>query len=148
MALIPYHPFRDLDNFFDDIEMPRFPKIFEEFSSAIKEPKMDVYETEKEVVAELEVPGVDPKKIDVSVKNNVLKIEGKEEEKEEEKKKGYYRKEIRKGYFKRMIVLPSTVIESKINAEYRDGILKIVIPKTKLKEQEKEKKINIKIKSK
>lgn len=141
MPLIPWRPFWELDKWFEEEDFfPAFPVL------KIKEPKMDIYEEGNNVIAEIEVPGIDPNKIEVSVKDNVLKIEGGEEKKEEEKKKGYYRKEIRKGYFKRIATLPTEVIEGKAEAVYQDGILKVIIPKLKAKKAEKPKKIKIKVK--
>lgn len=143
MPLIPYNPFNDLERWFEEME----PEQWFNRSILPKTPKMDIYETDKEVVAELEVPGIDPKKINIVVENNTLKIEGKEEKKEEEKKKGYYRKEIRKGSFRRIALLPAEVINDKAKAVYEEGILKINIPKSK-PVKKKERKVEIKVKNK
>ncbi len=135
MDLIPYSPFRDMDDFFDEWLG----------SPVIGEPKMDVYEKKEGLVAEVEMPGVDPKTIEVSVENNFLKIEGKKEEKKEEKKKGYYRKEIKSGYLKRMILLPEEAEQGKVKAKYENGVLKIEIPKSK-KARAKKKTVKVEIK--
>jgi len=106
---------------------------------------MNIYETQKEVVAEVELPGVDPKNIEVEVQDNVLKVEARSEKKKEEKKKGYYRKEISSGFYKRAVPLPAEVIGKKAQADYSEGILKIIIPKASPK-KEKKKSIKIKVK--
>jgi len=139
MAIIPWKPFNEIDRFFsyEDWFLPVLPRLQ-------AGPVMDEYETDKNVVAEVNLPGVDPEKVDVSVKNGVLRVSGASEEKSEEKKKGYWRKEIRKGSFERAIRLSSEVQEDKVDATYEKGVLKIVIPKTK--EKAAEKKIKIKVK--
>ncbi len=140
MPIIPWRPFGDLDKFFEENWfLPTFPSI------RIPEPAMDIYETDKEVIAEVNLPGIDPEKIDVSVKNQVLTVSGKSEEKKEEKEKGYWRREIRKGLFERMIRLPVPIKEDKVEANYEKGILKIVMPKAEIK---KEKTVKIKVKGK
>ncbi len=144
MPIIPWRPFWEIERWFEEEwpeewEWPRFR------FPAIRTPRMDIYETNGEVVAEVELPGVDPKNIEVEVKENHLKIEAKAEEKKEEKGKGYYRKEMGARYFKRITPLPVEVIGEKAEAEYSDGILKVTIPKAKTK-KEKEKKIKIKVK--
>lgn len=106
---------------------------------------MDVYETDKEVIAEVNLPGIDPEKVDVSVKNQVLTVSGRTEEKKEEKEKGYWRREIRKGSFERMVRLPNPVKEDIVEANYEKGVLKIVMPKAEIK---KEKTVKIKVKGK
>jgi len=105
------------------------------------------YEKDDKVIAEVELPGVDPKNIEVEVKDNVLSISAKGREEKEEKGKGYYRREMGERYFKRQVLLPAEVIEEKAEAEYENGILRVIIPKAKPKE-EKEKKIKIKVKKK
>lgn len=140
MALIPWKPFGDLNKFFEDDEwlLPVFPK-------GRIEPAMDIYETGKAVVAEVSVPNIDPKKINVSVENQVLRVSGSMEEEKKEEKKGYWRKEIRKGSFERMVRLPVPVDESKVEAEYEKGMLKITMPKTEAKAA---KKVKVKAKNK
>jgi len=139
MAIIPWKPFDEIDRFFSDEDW--FLPILPRFQAG---PVMDVYETDKDVVAEVNLPGIDPEKIDISVKNQILRVSGSSEEKTEEKKKGYWRKEIRKGLFEREVRLPSDVQEDKIDAMYEKGVLKIVIPKTKAKAAEKKVKIKVK----
>lgn len=151
MAIIPWRPFWDLERFFDeewpDIrERPRFGRRFG--FPAFRTPKMDISETEKEVIAEVELPGVDPKNIDVEVGENILRVQAKTQEKKEEKKKGYYRKEISSGFYKRAVPLPVEVIGQRAQAEYKDGILKVVVPKVTPKKVKKEKTTKIKVKGK
>ena len=145
MPLIPWRPFRDIDDFFEDWELP---ERFFSAVPAIKAPKVDVYEDKGNVIVEAELPGVDPKNIEVEVRDNVLKIEAKTEEEKEKKEKGYYRKEISRGYCKRIISLPAEVKGEKANASYDKGVLKIVIPEVKPSKERKEKGIKVKVKSK
>ena len=144
MSLIPWRPFWDMENWFE--EEPRLLGKFEDFP-IMKAPKVDIYKTKKDVVVEIELPGVDPKKIKVEVEDNALKIEAGKEIKKEEKGKDYYRKEISSSFYKRVILLPVEVVEKKANANYEDGILKVVIPRKKIKKVDS-KKVQIKVKNK
>jgi len=137
MAIIPWRPFEELESFFEN-ENWMLPVRF-------REPAMDVYETEKEVIAEINLPGIDPEKVNVSVENQILRVNGTSEEKKEEKKKGYWRKEIRRGAFERVVSLPCAVDENKVEANYEKGILKIVMLKLE-KKASQGKKIKIKTK--
>ncbi len=136
-------PFRELDEFFNEDDNWFFPLV----SRKSTDPEMDLYETEKDIVAEISIPDIDPKNVKVAIEDNVLKITGEFEEKTEEGEKGknYWKREIRKGSFSRAIRLPSGVDDEKADADYTKGILKITIPK---KEPEKIKEKEIKIKSK
>jgi HSP20 family protein len=138
MPIIPWRPFGDLDKFFSDDEW-LFPVWHLK-----QEPAMDIYETDKDVVAKVNLPGVDPEKVEISVENGMLKVSGKMEEKQEEKKKDYYRKEIRYGSFERIAKLPAEVKEKEIEATYDKGVLEIVMPK--VEKAKAEKKIKIKVK--
>lgn len=141
MSLIPWKPFSDLDKFFgdDDWLLPVFPRM------ELMKPAMDVKETDKDVVAELELPGFDPAKVDVSVEDGVLRVKGAMDEKKEEKEKGYWRKEIRRGSFERAVRLPAAVKEDAVEATYEKGVLKIVMPKAEVKPSSK---VKIQIKEK
>lgn len=149
MPIIPWRPFWDIERWFEE-EWPEWPeRLFPRVIPRVpmmRAPRMDIYETDGEVVAEVELPGVDPKNIEVEVKDNYLRVEAKAEEKKEEKKKGYYRKEISAGYYKRVVPLPVEVIGEKAEASYEDGILKVIIPKVKPVKKEEAKKIKIKVK--
>lgn len=137
MAIIKWDPFRELDRFFEeDVFAPVFAKITSDLA-------VDVYEEDNNIVAEMQIPGVEPKNLNVEIEDNYLKVSGSREEEKEEKKKSYYRKEIKKGAFERVILLPSEVVGDKAEAEYKDGVLKIKIPKAK---EAKVKKVSVKVK--
>jgi HSP20 family protein len=145
MSLIPWRPFGDdVEKWFKE-EWPAWPEFKFPKIPMIRTPRMDVYETDSSVVAEIELPGVDPKNIEIEVKDNILRIEARAEEKKEVKEKGYYRKETGSRYFKRQVSLPAQVTEQKTEAEYSDGVLKVTMPKVKPKKVAKKK---IKIKTK
>jgi len=89
----------------------------------------DIYETDKDLIVEMQAPGYSKEDIKVSFQDDYLKVEGKSEEAKEEKEKNYWRKEIRKGSFVRVIPLPKKVDSKKAKANFKDGILKISLPK-------------------
>jgi HSP20 family protein len=141
MPLIPWRPFSELDKFFEDEDwlLPVFPRL------QFGRPAMDIKETDKEVVAEVEIPGFDPENVEVSIENGILRVKGSRDEKKEEKERGYWRKEIRTGSFERMVRLPVAVKENAVKATYEKGVLKIVMPKAEAKPSSK---IKIQVKSK
>lgn len=108
-------------------------------SSSYRQPLSDIYETDKEIITEIEMPGLDKKDIQVHVdsKGISIKAETKKETKDEDKKKGMYRFERNYTGFYRYFALPSNVDSEKSVAEYKDGILKIRVPKLKVEEQKK-----------
>lgn len=134
MAIIKWEPFGDVDRFFEEFPAISFPKMGLDLA-------VDVYEDENNIIAEMNLPGIEPEKVDVTVEDNYLRVRGSREEKKEEKKKHYYSKEIRRGSFERAVRLPNLVQKDKVKAEYKDGILKITLPKAA---GEKAKKIQIK----
>jgi HSP20 family protein len=106
-------------------------------------PKMDVSETDKEFKITAELPGMDEKDIDVSVSNEVLTIKGEKKAEKEEKKPNYYRMERSYGAFQRSIPLPVEVEKDQVQANFKKGVLSIVIPKSE-KAVKETKKIEIK----
>jgi len=127
MPIIPWRPFREIDKFFEE----DWPGL--EWTPEKEAPKMNVYEEKDNVVAEVELPGVDPKNIDIEIQDNVLSVEGKKEQKQEKKEKGYYRRELSKGYYRRSVRLPAKVKEGDTKANYKDGVVKITMPKVEPK---------------
>jgi HSP20 family protein len=136
MSIIKWEPFfRDLEKyFFDEDLVPLFPTL------KISEIAADIWEDEKNVYVDLALPGINIENVDIEVEDNILKVSGKAEEKKEEKKENYYRKEIRRGAFQKVLHLPAKVSEEGASATYKDGILHITLPKEK---KEKVKKIKI-----
>ena len=96
-------------------------------TGAAFEPKVNVSESEKEIVVSAELPGMDDKDIDVSLSKNELTIQG---EKKEEKEESYYRMERPYGSFKRTLPLPCEVEADKVEAQFKNGVLTITLPKT------------------
>ncbi len=102
-------------------------KDFEGFKPAV-----DMYETNKEVIVEADIPGCDKKDVNIKVDNNILTISGDKKETKEDKKKNFFHKEQYLGAFSRSISLPNYANIAKPKATYEKGILKIAFPKTEL----------------
>lgn len=94
-------------------------------------PSLDVSETGKEVIVKAELPGLDPKEIDISIRGDMLTIRGERKKEEEKKGENYHRIERSYGTFSRSVRLPTEVDSDKVNATYKDGILKVEMAKTK-----------------
>jgi HSP20 family protein len=92
-------------------------------------PKVDIYEEADHIVLKAELPGVDKKDIEIDVKNGVLTLKGERSVENEVKEENYYRKERSFGRFERCFKLEGDVDADKIAADYKDGILKVSIPK-------------------
>jgi HSP20 family protein len=101
---------------------------------------VDIFENDTDVVIKAELPGMDPKNIDVRLENNVLMLKGERHFERETKEENYHRVEREYGSFSRSFLLPTAVKEDKVVAEYKDGVLKIVLPK---KEEAKPKAIKV-----
>jgi len=92
-------------------------------------PALDVYETDKAVVVETPLAGVNPEDVKVSVEKGILTLQGESNKEHEVEEKNYYRKEVRSGAFYRQIALPAPVDEDKVEAVFEDGVLKVTCPK-------------------
>ena len=89
-----------------------------------------------------EVPGMDPKDIDISLSDGLLTIKGEKKQEREEKEENYHLVERSYGAFTRSIRLPKEVQSDKISASYKNGVLKVTLPKS---EEAKKKEIKIKL---
>ncbi|OGH84530.1 MAG: hypothetical protein A2261_02790 [Candidatus Magasanikbacteria bacterium RIFOXYA2_FULL_44_8] len=127
MSIIHYNsmldPFAEMEEM-----MSRMPSLQNQSMKAFM-PAMDVYETDKAVVIESPLAGVNPEDVKVNVENGVLTISGGSKKEHEVDEKNYYRKEVRSGAFFRQVALPAPVMEDKVSAEFEDGVLKITCPK-------------------
>lgn len=93
-------------------------------------PAIDISESDKEVTIRAEVPGIDPKEIDVSVTGNQVVIKGEKKETSERKGDGYFHSESHYGSFQRAIPLPEEVDSEKVDAKYANGVLTLRMPKS------------------
>jgi len=109
------------DGFFRGLDRP--------FAGYKAWPAIDVAEEEDAIVVKAEVPGCKAEDIDISVYGNTLTISGEKKLSEEKKGKGYYHVESTYGNFRRELTLPTDVDQDKINAECKDGVLSITLPK-------------------
>jgi HSP20 family protein len=151
--LTTWKPFRELAPFKDfermKEEMDRFWDSFLEGTLQGRGedrtewfPSLDVSETKNDFVVKAELPGMDLKDIDVSLTDGMLTITG-EKRQEKEEKEGNYRLIGRSyGTFSRSVSLPRDVKNDKVSASYKDGILRVVLPKS---EEAKKKEIKIKV---
>jgi len=90
---------------------------------------MDVAETAEQVVVKAEVPGIDPKDINISLQGDVLTVKGEKKSEREEKKESYHLVERSYGAFSRSVALPAAVDADKVEAKYEKGVLTITCPK-------------------
>jgi len=139
MSLIKWDPFREFNTL--PARLAFWGKDWEEpLSTTTYVPSVDIFETDNEVVVKAEMPGMNANDIDVRLENNVLTLKGERYFEKDAKEENYHRIEREYGTFTRSFALPRTVNGDKVSAEYRDGILKIVLPK---KEETKPKAIKV-----
>lgn len=109
----------------------RWEKEFPTQEMTYWEPKIDVKEKDSTYVIRADIPGVNPKAIEINFENGILTIKGKKESETKEEKENYVRVERSSGSFYRAINLPEVTDTSKIEAKSKNGVLEITVPKTK-----------------
>lgn len=131
MAIVPYDPFKqlanlrkDFDRYFADVP---FPFEGEQQYNTIR---VDIHENDKSVIATFDVPGINKKEdITIDIESNTLSISGTIKKESEINDEHMYRKERFAGHFHRSITLPSPVSEEGVKASYKNGVLKVTMPK-------------------
>lgn len=132
MDLVHFNPFREMDSLFN-----RFRQDFsggfnlQNFTQSDWVPPVDINETDKEFLITVEVPQIDKEDIKIEVQNGMLNISGERKYENEDKKA--HRIERFYGNFQRSFKLPDNVKEDKIDAEHKNGVLYLTLPKTKEK---------------
>jgi HSP20 family protein len=105
-------------------------------------PALDVSENDDEFVVKAELPGIDPKEVDINLTGDLLTIKGDKKDEKEEKGENFHTIERSYGSFSRSFQLPCDVQEDKIEAHYKDGVLDLRLPKA---ENAKRKSVKIKV---
>src|SRR5256885_10878365 len=117
---------RVFDDFFGDWSLAPFRGL----EAGTFVPRVELKEDDKQIQVTAELPGVDEKDVRVSAADDVLIIEGEKKSETEEKEKGFYRSERYYGSFRRELALPSGIDMDKADASFKNGILKLTLPKT------------------
>ena len=156
-AMQAWRPFeslrREVDRLFEDFTLnpfrlplrrPAFDiEPFWQPNSWVAMPAMDLVERHEAFEMTAELPGLDEKNIEVNVANGVLTVKGQKEEDKVEKKEDFHLRERRFGSFSRSVRVPDTVDADKIEASFKNGVLKVTLPK-KPEAQKPVKKIEVK----
>jgi HSP20 family protein len=147
MAMVRFDPFRELASMQDRINRI-FGDVYRRGDDDIMlrgdwVPPVDIYENEAgEVVIKAELPGLSKEDIDLRVENNTLTIRGERRREQSVKDEQYHRVERAYGAFSRSFSLPATVDAGRVSADYRDGLLSVVLP---VKEEAKPRQIQVKV---
>jgi HSP20 family protein len=149
MAIVRWEPFRELLSTQD-----RFNQLFNqtfsqflgpesrELSTGGWAPAVDIYETGNNLVIKAELPGIDPKDVEVKVENGTLTISGERKSEKDVKEGNYHRVERSYGSFLRSFNLPPTVSADSVTADYKDGVLTLNLAK---REEAKPKTVKIQV---
>jgi HSP20 family protein len=124
-------PFRELDQFrrnFDEM----FDRVLGGWTPAetipeLMRPAVESFVENGKIVIRADLPGIDPKDIDVTISGDMLTIRGKRERSQEEKSRDYIRREVSYGSFERTVALPKGVDSEQIKAAYKNGVLELTV---------------------
>ncbi len=133
MTLVKWTPKRNMFNVFDDVEKMVAQAfghsiVNKEITSQVH-PSMDVHENDNTIEVSLDLPGVDKKDVKVNVSNGFLTISGERKDAVRESGEGRIWQETSFGTFKRTFKFTDAVVEDKIKAQFKNGVLKISLPK-------------------
>lgn len=135
MSLVRYEPWSLLNQLHGDIDrvfdkrLGRYGEDNGQLATSDWVPAVDIKEEENRYLIHADVPGVDPKDIEVHMEDGVLSIKGERQSETKDERKGYKRVERVRGSFFRRFSMPDTVDADGISAKSKDGVLEIVIPK-------------------
>jgi HSP20 family protein len=147
---LPADYFRDFDRMFHDfrIDMEDFfrsgPFGYAGGALATRTPPVDVIDSGKEIIVNVEVPGIPKEKIEINVTERAIEISAEAEEEREEKEEGYHYRERSYNRIHRVLPLPSAVIADKAEANLKNGVLEVRIPKKEPTPEKKKHKVKVK----
>lgn len=119
--LMPWSPFRGLDNFFEDEDVPRW--------RGFQFPMVNVKQSDQDVVVTADIPGIKQEDVNIEVGDTFVDISGERKEEIKKEDEGYSHQEVRYGSFARRVPLTTEVKSDKAEATIKDGQLQIKIPK-------------------
>jgi HSP20 family protein len=148
MTLVRWNPSRELEEMSDRLNRmfnrQALPQTNAKETMVVADwvPSVDVSETDGEYQIKAEIPDVKKENVKVTLEDGVLTIQGERKQELEEKGKKYHRVERSYGSFARSFTLPDLVDEEKVKAEFKDGVLNLLLPKS---EKAKPKAIEVKV---
>ncbi|GMQ88916.1 MAG: Hsp20/alpha crystallin family protein [Gammaproteobacteria bacterium] len=136
MSLVRYEPWNILNQLHGEVDRmfnTRLGRIGEDneqlLSSSDWTPAVDIKEEDSRYIIRADVPGVDPKDIEINMEDGVLSIKGERHSETTDEREGYKRVERVRGSFFRRFSMPDTADAEAVTAKSKDGVLEIVIPK-------------------
>lgn len=140
----PFNELRSLQEDFNRTFGTAFPRLFGEegLTNGKWVPSVDIREGENEIVLEADLPGLKPGDFELSVENRVLTLKGERKFEKQSETDNYHRIERSYGSFTRTFTLPSTVNADAVSAEFKNGVLRVTLPK---KEEVKARQIQVKV---
>ncbi len=146
MNIVRYDPFRDLRGLreeFNRLFAGSLAPAFDEegIARGTWSPTVDIYESKDQIVLEAELPGMNREDFELSVENNVITLRGERRFEKKDEADNYHRVERAYGSFTRSFTLPRSVSAEGASAEYRNGVLRVVLPK---REEAKARRIEVK----
>ncbi len=140
MSLIHWEPLKELNalrqqmnHLFDEMMHPeQTHSIFPKLEKLTWHPAIEVKEADKDIIVKIQVPGIDTKDLDIQVSENAVVIAGEYHEEKTSDSKGFYRSEFSYGKFQRIVPLPVNVKYEEVNAEVKDGVVTLTLPKSEI----------------
>ena len=132
-AISPFRPFRELERMTRRWETA-FPNLFEDFDGDLEEvfkPAIESYVRNGNLVVRADMPGLEPKDIEVSILGNVLTVKGERKHEQEVKKEDYLHREVSYGAFERRMSLPEGTEADKVKATFKNGVIEVTVPMAK-----------------
>ena len=134
MTIVRYDPFRDLRTLQEEVNRLFSNNLSHSFGEegiarGAWNPNVDIYENKDQIVLEAELPGMNREDFDLTIENSVITLRGERHFEKKDETVNYHRVERSYGSFTRSFTLPQTVSGDGVKAEYRDGVLRVTLPK-------------------
>lgn len=134
MSIVRFDPFRDLRSLQDEVNRlfsTNLSRTYDDegIARGAWNPSVDIFENKDHIVLEAELPGMNREDFDLSIENNVITLKGERRFEKKDDGDNYHRVERSYGSFTRSFTLPQTVQPDEVVAEYRNGVLRVKMPK-------------------
>jgi HSP20 family protein len=134
MGIVRYDPFRDLRSLQDEVNRLFSTNLTRSFGDegiarGAWNPSVDIFENKDQIVLEAELPGMNREDFELTIEHNVITLRGERRFEKKDESDNYHRVERSYGSFTRSFTLPQSVTADNASAEYRNGVLRVTLPK-------------------